>query len=521
MIQKYILILAFFFLTLSLYSQEKYWVFLTDKDGVEFNPYEYFDAKAIKRRIINNVPIDDISDYPLNQSYISQIRPIVDSVGFQTRWFNAVLVWANEEQIRDVEHLIFVRKTQKLELTSQLAEIKIKERFVKSDFDNIRNKQISSLEGDLFMPQKIDGKGVRIAIFDGGFPNVDVNEGFAHIRDKKRIIATYDFTSNKEYVYHSNTHGTMVLSNIAGLYKEKKLGLATQAEFLLAKTEINTEPFAEEEYWLAAVEWADKNGADIINSSLGYTHQRYFREQMDGSSLVARAGNMAFDKGILVVNAAGNEGEQSFWKYIGTPADAEHVLSIGGIDPFTDYHISFSSYGPTADGRMKPNVSAMGEAVVISKYGVSTASGTSFASPLVAGFAACVLQMNPNYTVKELFEEIQKSANLYPYYDYAHGYGIPKASYFTKKIRKSTVATFVLKEDNSQLEVSILRNSSNLIGQKNYLYYHISKANGFLKDYGLIDVYQKNALLIDLSLYEKGDIVRVFYKGYIKEYEIL
>ena len=501
-------------------SQDKYWVFFKDKADVSFNPYEYFDGKAIERRLRNNLPINDVSDYPLNKEYVLKTKNIVDSTGTHSRWFNALVIWANKEQLDILIKQSFVINIQPLNLLPQLAQYKLKKHSITNEFWNIRNKQISSMEGDLFLPKQINGKGIRIAIFDAGFPNVDVDSAFAHIRNKSRIKATYDFTKNKENVYYSNTHGTMVLSNIAGLFQGEKLGLATKAEFLLAKTEIGLEPLAEEEYWLAAVEWADKNGADIINSSLGYGVERYFPEQMDGTSLVAKAANMAFEKGILVVNAVGNEGDLSYWKYMGTPADAENVLSIGGVDPETDYHISFSSYGPTADGRMKPNVSAMGEAVVISDKGVTIAQGTSFASPLVAGFAACVLQMNPEFTVRKLFDEIEKSAELYPYYDYAHGYGMPKASYFTRKYKKPLIATFRFIENKNLLTVSIFENSQNVIGQKNYLYYHISKPDGFLKDYALIDVYQQKALEIDLSEYEKGDIVRVFFKSYVKEFII-
>ena len=168
------------------------------------------------------------------------------------------------------------------------------------------------------------------------------------------------------------------------------MGLATGANFLLAITEVSSEPFSEEENWLAAVEWAYKNGADIISSSLGYTNNRYFTKDMDGKkSFVVKAASLAARKGMLVINAAGNDGD-SEWKVISTPADADSILTIGGVSPETNLHINFSSYGPTADGRMKPNVSAFGEAVVANTKGnVEIAFGTSFATPLVAGFAAC------------------------------------------------------------------------------------------------------------------------------------
>lgn len=167
--------------------------------------------------------------------------------------------------------------------------------------------------------------------------------------------------------------------------------MASNAEFLLARTEVNAEPFAEEEWWLAAAEWAGKNGAHIINSSLGYTYHRYFPEQMDRkTSLVARAANMAASKGIIVVNAMGNDGDNS-WKAVGTPADADTVLSVGSVDPYKEYKINFSSFGPTVDGRMKPNVTNSGfAAVAVKKDKLGNAHGTSFASPLISGFVACI-----------------------------------------------------------------------------------------------------------------------------------
>ncbi len=149
-------------------------------------------------------------------------------------------------------------------------------------------------------------------------------------------------------------------------------------------------------------------------------------------SLVARAANMAASKGMLVVNAAGNDGETK-WKHLGTPADADSVLSVGGISPESDYHFSFSSYGPTADKRLKPNVCAYGAVMESGKKGLTTTYGTSFASPLVAGFAACAWQTNRRLNNMELFKEIEKSADLYPYFDYAHGYGVPQAGYFINR----------------------------------------------------------------------------------------
>ena len=511
---KRIIILFLLLLNIQVFSQEKFWVFFTDKKDVQFNPYEYFDAKAIERRIKNNLSLQDSTDFPLNTDYVQKIKELIDSVSTYTRWFNGMLVYADTVQIQKINKLSFVRKVQVV--PHRYFALASLTRFSEKTVEHLRKQQIASFQGEYFINKNINGKGIRIAVFDGGFKNVDTHPAFKYLRDNHKIIATYDFTKNKEFVYGYIAHGREVLSNIAGLYNGKPLGLATEAEFLLARTEIAAEPLAEEEYWLAAVEWADKNGADIINSSLGYTNQRYFNYQMDGTSLVARAGNLAAKKGILVVNAAGNEGDLSYWKYIGTPADADSVLTVGGIDPETSYHMSFASYGPTADGRRKPNVSAFAYATVADEKDLTTAYGTSFACPLTTGFAACVLQIHKEYTAMQLFHEIEKSAYLYPYYDYAHGYGIPQASYFFKESKKQTIASFRVSLSKGILEVEMLNPVSCSL-KKNYMYYHISDKNGKLKEYKLIEVYQKKVLELNLDKYSKTDVLRIHYKGYTYE----
>ncbi|WP_460504306.1 S8 family serine peptidase, partial [Hymenobacter agri] len=200
------------------------------------------------------------------------------------------------------------------------------------------------------------------------------------------------------------------------------------AEYLLARTEqLHRERYAEEEAWLAAVEWADRLGADIINSSLAYTEQRYFPEQMDGRrSLIARAANLAARKGLLVVSAAGNDGDDD-WVRIGTPADADSALAIGGLDPETGLHVDFSSYGPTADRRRKPNLAAFGIVLTTTPGGhYERLEGTSFSAPLVAGLAAALWQRQRQLTAMQLFQQLEQAGELYPYFDYAHGYGRPR-----------------------------------------------------------------------------------------------
>lgn len=514
-----VFLFLFFYTTITAFSQQKYWVFFTDKKETTFNPYKYFDVKAIERRIINNLPLSDSTDFPLNENYTINIKKYVQEITGETRWFNALAVIATDEQIQKISLFSFVKETFPIKAVCTEANYGF-EPNLPENFEDLLHKQITSMNGNLFIKNNINGKGVRIAIFDGGFPTVDVNPAFEQIRKENRIIKTYDFVKKKDFVYSYNNHGTMVMSCIGGIFNGENIGLATGAEFLLARTEVNREPFSEEENWLAAVEWADKNGADIINSSLGYTNDRYFNEDMDGKkSLVSRAANLAARKGILVVNAIGNDGSGK-WKYISAPADADSIISVGGIDPETEYHISFSSYGPTADKRLKPNVSAYGTVIAAGTKNIKMVDGTSFASPLVAGFAACALQLNPKMKCMELFEEIQKSGNLFPYFDYAHGYGIPQADYFIKKRENTTVPTFEFKKDENYVTIIISENLQiTPYKMHKYLYYHIENSKGTIDRYAVINVYQKEALKVLLNELKSGETLRVHYIGYTGEFK--
>jgi len=513
-----ILLISFLLLfAKGLWAQKAYWVFFTDKKDVQFEPYKYFDAKAIARRIKNSIPLNDPTDWPLNSHYVKTVSNIVDSVSGQTRWFNALAVKASEDQIARIQRLDFVKKIEPMNYYAVPAEFdETNTYFVLS---NQRYQQLEIMGWSTFKKKGFNGQGVRIAIFDGGFPGVNTSPAFAHIRNKGRLIKTWDFTKNKEYVYYSISHGTMVMSNIGGMIvtgeDTMQYGLAVEAEFLLAKTEVKTEPFSEEKNWLMAVEWADKNGADIINSSLGYTKDRYFRSDMDGkTSLVSRAGNMAARKGILVVNAAGNDGSDK-WHTIGAPADADSVLSVGGISPQDGYHINFSSYGPTADGRMKPNVCAFGNTIVYgSKMKEENVSGTSFASPLVAGFAACALQANPEIKNMELFHLIEKSGHLYPYFDYAHGFGVPQAEYILTKQKKEVKPGFTATFDGEKIHIKIADNIDLPIGSQQLMYINFQKKNGVLEEYMVVKVSSREFdIEPEYHIYET-DKINIFFHGY-------
>ena len=297
------------------------------------------------------------------------------------------------------------------------------------------------------------------------------------------------------------------------------MGLATGAEFLLARTEVSAEIKAEEEYWMAAMEWAEENGADIISSSLGYTDKRYTVKQMNGgSTLVSRAAAIAARKGMLVINAMGNDG-RGFWEVMGAPADADSVLSVGGVDPGTGFHISFSSFGPTADFRLKPNVCAPGFAMVASSSSIRKSYGTSFSAPLITGFAACVWQMYRDKSNMEIFQLIEQSGHLYPYFDYAHGYGIPQASYFFReeKPNVSSDSLITLTKNTFTIDVSVSDMAKSDKKYMNYLYYHIQNKDGVLDYYAVIYVKNRDVISIPMEKLSPGKTLRVYYKGCISE----
>lgn len=509
----------FLILQLGLFAQQEYWVLFTDKNNVSFDPYTYFDQKAIQRRIDLGISLYDSTDFPLNQNYVSAVNSQVVSSDVQLRWFNALSVVATIDQIQQLKKMSFVAEIIPLEISTYLTSSAQTTETEYAYDDYVLFRQIDIMQGSRFIENKIDGKGVRIAIFDAGFPGYKMHPAFDHIRKDNRILNTWNFAKKHENVDEGNSHGTATFSCVGGMYEGKNVGLATGAEFLLAITEVNSEPFKEEKWWMQAVEWADKNGANIISSSLGYGYQRYFPEQMDGHhSLVAEAARMATRKGILVVNSAGNEGTKKSWKTIITPSDVDSVLCVAGIFPDENYHTSFSSYGPAADGKMKPNVTACAHvwAATPKNYGIT--QGTSFSCPLTAGFAACAWQTHRNWTNMELFKQLENSSNMFPYFDYAHGYGVPQAGYFLNPEPIDKIKTFEIQatEDSIKITVDEKYLSHNTLGS-DLLYYNIQLENGVLESYEVIAVFQKDALQIERQM--KGKKLNVYFKGYSQSFQ--
>ena len=490
-------------------AQNSYWVFFTDKQNTTFDPYQYFDTKAIERYALNGADLYDITNYPVNSDYAAAVENASEELIGTSRWFNAAGVMATEEQIAVIQQFPFVAGIQLIASDIEIASEPESESTTR--FNNYSN-QIDIHKGAMFRQHNITGKGVRIAVFDGGYTNADTHPAFQHLRDNNQILKTWNFVKKKEDVYEGHYHGRMVLSCIGGKVNDTTwLGMAPDAQYLLARTEINTEPKKEEVWWVQALEWADQNGADIVNSSLGYGKQRYQVKQMNGTSMVAKAANTAIRKGMLVCNSMGNEGDDKEWKMLITPADADSILSVGAVYSI-DNLADFSSFGPTADGRMKPNVVAMGHCWVAGDKGNFTqAYGTSFSSPMTAGFAACVKQLHPEYTAWQLKTEIEKSANHYPYFDYAFGYGVPQASYFfgEKPEVKNNVS---LSEDNKSVYVTCKESAS--------VFYKIVNGDGSIEKYNQKTVEEDEAIRFYKNLLENGQTLEIWSEGQHLKYSV-
>ena len=416
------------------------WGYVVFKDkGIHDNSFQNnFSAAAIERRFMQNIAWDE-RDIPVYEEYISLVEAYSDSTFGTSRWLNAAVVQASEMNWKRIANLPFVLEVEFLEEQSIIAaEFPTTNYLPSENFDyqvKEAKTQLDLLEPTQFSERELFGKNTVIAVFDAGFTDADDVEQLSHLFKNNQIIETKDFLKKTEGVYSNSIHGTEVLTFLAGKNDSVQFGLATEATYLLARVTPNMGffRFLNDVQWIQALEWADEKGASLVNSSLSFTNQLYERRDLNGRTCkISIAANTAMDKGILVVNAAGNE-FQNDWEIIGAPADAERILTVGSVDPTTGYISSFSSIGPTSDGRLKPDVCAPGELLYPEDDGddnYKSIQGTSFATPLVCGFAACVRQLHPDWTTEKLWEEMRKSGSLYPFFDYAHGFGIPKASYF-------------------------------------------------------------------------------------------
>lgn len=432
-------------------NPQKFFVEFADKISTPFSvnsPEQFLSQKAIDRRTAQGIAITE-QDLPVDPNYVAQVAALADQVNFRSKWFNGVsILLVDSADIVQINALPFVVGSEpvtiltgkepdlsKFGTNDPLPQGRLGENSVLLDYGTGTN-QIEMIGGVGLHDQGYLGQGVTIAVLDAGFQNADQLAVFDSLHNDGRVIATHDFVDGDENVYSGSFHGTQVLSTMASYYPQEFIGTAPKADYILCRTEAsNSELIIEEYNWVAGAEFADSAGADIINSSLGYTDfddptMDHTYADLDGNTTpISRGADIAASKGILVVNSAGNSG-QGTWFYLGAPSDGDSVMAVGAVDP-NGLYAEFSSKGPSSDGDVKPNVAAQGSEAIIVNVSLQatettqTANGTSFSSPIIAGMSACLWQANPQLTNMELMDVIQQSASQYQNPDSLLGYGIP------------------------------------------------------------------------------------------------
>lgn len=440
---KLLLFVLISFQTLML-AQQDAWIYLTDKENVSAsiqNPISILTQNAINRKNAHGIAID-ARDVPVNENYIAQLKTQSGiTVLAKSKWFNAVHVRGSEEDINALIALSFVASIDFADNSlddsgrSSQQTNKFQEEAILVDFNyGSAQNQVEMINIDALHSLDYTGDGILIAVLDTGFPNVNTMGAFQRLRDNGDLLNGYDFVDRTPniYAYTGNTHGTTVLSTMAAFIQDEYVGTAPDASYYLFRTEdAASENPVEESYWVEAAERADSLGVHVINSSLGYTvyenpNYSYTPSDMDGmTAYISKGANIAAEKGILVVNSAGNSGNND-WQIVGAPADAPGVFTIGGVDADGNY-ASFSSQGSAIQPTQKPDVvaRALGTFVVNPNDIIVSTNGTSFSSPLIAGSVASLMQALPNLNIDQIKQYIRQSASQYNSPDYLLGFGIP------------------------------------------------------------------------------------------------
>ena len=430
-------------------------VWLKNKGSNTFslsNPTAYLSARALQRRTTQQLALDS-TDLPVTPAYLVAIGSISGvTILNVSKWLNAVCIQTSGiSPLTAVQQLPFVQATAGLaartligpvtdkftesQRITPLPEYEAKQVKLDGDFYNYGGSagaEIKLHKGEFLHNIGLSGKGLQIAVLDGGFFNYNSLRAFDSVNRNGQIISTWDFVSRNATVNDDHPHGMQCLSTMAAHIPGQFVGKAPQASFHLFRTEdVNSEYPIEEFNWVCGAERADSAGADLISSSLGYydfddPSFNYTYGQLNGNTSIAvRGADQAAKKGLLVFNSAGNEGN-SAWRNIVTPADGDSVLAIGAVNTMGNVG-SFSSYGPAPSGRIKPDLASVGVSAVVqgSNNNIGTANGTSFACPNMAGLSACLWQGFPEFNNMKIAEALKRSGSRFTNPDDRVGFGIP------------------------------------------------------------------------------------------------
>jgi serine protease AprX len=446
------LVLISFLLTNGLRAQfTRYIVRFRNKGATSFtlaNPSAYLSQRAIDRRTRYNIPVDS-SDIPVPSSYIIQVQNIPNVTLLNvSRWLNAVDIQTSDPNaITSINALPFVQNTSAIaarinngngdkfgeEKTADPLTSRING--VAGDFFNYGTASFNEIhlhKGEFLHNIGMRGQGMLITVLDGGFFHYTTLKAFDSANLNGQIVSTWDFVNRENSVVEDDSHGMMCLSTIVANIPGQFVGKAPKASFHLFRTEeVSSEYPIEEFNWVCGAERADSLGSDVISSSLGYNtfdnaSFNHTYGQMNGNTtLVTTGADLAAKKGIIVFNAAGNEGTSS-WHYIIAPADGDSVVAVGAVNSSGSIG-SFSSYGPSADGRIKPDIASIGVAALVQAANntIASSNGTSFATPNMAGLGTCLWQAFPEYNNMRIIRALKEAGSSFNSPNDRIGYGIP------------------------------------------------------------------------------------------------
>lgn len=424
-------------------AQSYYWIGFTDKKNTPYSleePHKFLSQRSIERRQKQHIPIDSL-DLPVDPAYVDSVKKLGVLPVHQSKWLNGVTVATlGSFDIDRVLEWSFVREVQ-LTKPGKLTK-SVHQKFedelsgdkvaIDTSYYGPSVYQVGMLNGQFLHNKGYRGAGMQIAVIDAGFFHANQLPAFDSLWNHRQILGTRDLVESNSDIFETDSHGMSVLSCMGGNIPGKLVGTAPEAAYWLLRSEdASTEYVVEEDHWVAAAEYADSVGADIITSSLGYSvfddpATNHSFGDMDGQTTrITKAANVAASKGMLVLASAGNE-RDNYWQRIVAPADGDGVIAVGAVDK-NGQITTFSSAGPASDGDIKPNVSAMGGSTVLqwSNGQVGTSSGTSFSCPIMAGMLACLWQMFPEKTASEIKLAVEMSSDRYQQPDSLYGYGIP------------------------------------------------------------------------------------------------
>lgn len=438
-----LLVLFLFLISISGFSQEDAWVYFNDKPNAQAffdNPLSELTQRALDRRTTQGIALN-LTDAPIEQSYINQIAAVSGiTIKAQSKWLNCLHIRGSVADIQALLSLPFVHHVHFADnsLNSKMTVPKVtnpinKSMNVQTSFAyGTSANQIQMLNGHYLHQANYTGTGKIIAVLDSGFIGVSTIAPFNRMFTNGLYLGGYNFVAGNTDIFSTHNHGTMTLSCMAGYVDGQLVGTAPDAAYYLFITEdVSGENPVEESFWVQAAEEADRLGVDIISTSLGYfgydnaNYSHTYADMTGNTAFASQGANIAFNKGIIVVASAGNSGSSSE-PHVGVPAEATHVLAVGAVDANRNY-ASFSSIGPSFDGRIKPDVMAKGQGTTLSNTSgtIVTASGTSFSCPVMAGMIASFWQAVPNFTNQQVVDFVKQSADRYSNPDAQYGYGIP------------------------------------------------------------------------------------------------